>query len=235
LLRPMEVYVGTSGWLYGWNKKASLDWYVINAGLNAVELNASFYRFPFPNAVRSWAVKCRSLRWSIKTNRAITHLYRFNEKALGLWESFMELFGPLDHLIDFYLFQLPPSTKASSASAIASFAEKTLLGHRFAFEPRNATWFSGKWVEWARELGITLVGVDCPTLPLVVFDTSGIVYQRMHGRLGWYSHRYSDEELKDVATKIIETKSEKAYVFFNNNHAMLDNSRKMLAILKGDL
>ncbi|RLF12723.1 MAG: DUF72 domain-containing protein, partial [Thermoprotei archaeon] len=39
----MRVYIGTSGWLYDWNLDGSLDWYVKNSGLNAVELNASFY------------------------------------------------------------------------------------------------------------------------------------------------------------------------------------------------
>ncbi|MEM4061454.1 MAG: DUF72 domain-containing protein, partial [Desulfurococcaceae archaeon] len=29
----MEVYVGTSGWLYDWNEGASLDWYVEESGL----------------------------------------------------------------------------------------------------------------------------------------------------------------------------------------------------------
>jgi uncharacterized protein YecE (DUF72 family) len=39
-------------------------------------------------------------------------------------------------------------------------------------------------------------------------------------------------ELKEVAERILSIKPEKAYVFFNNDHAMLENSRKMLSILK---
>ncbi|MFP3209319.1 MAG: DUF72 domain-containing protein, partial [Nitrososphaeria archaeon] len=38
----MEPYVGTSGWSYAWNPDG-LEWYVRNSGLNAVELNSSFY------------------------------------------------------------------------------------------------------------------------------------------------------------------------------------------------
>jgi uncharacterized protein YecE (DUF72 family) len=34
-----------------------------------------------------------------------------------------------------------------------------------------------------------------------------------------------------VAEKILKVKPKRAYVFFNNNHAMLENSRKMLNIL----
>ena len=47
----MEVFVGTSGWSYGWNKGGNLDWYLRNSHLNAVELNASFYRFPNRNQI----------------------------------------------------------------------------------------------------------------------------------------------------------------------------------------
>ncbi|MEM2358961.1 MAG: DUF72 domain-containing protein, partial [Nitrososphaerota archaeon] len=35
-------FVRTSGWLYDWNSGGTLDWYLANSGLNAVELNASF-------------------------------------------------------------------------------------------------------------------------------------------------------------------------------------------------
>jgi len=227
----MEVFVGTSGWLYGWNEKKSLEWYVKNSSLNAVELNATFYRFPFPKAVSSWAVKGKTLRWSIKANRWLTHILRFNEKAFAFWQRFEKLFEPMDHLVDFYLFQIPPSMKVNMSSRIEAFIKKTGLEKRFAFEPRNIEWFDEKWLEWASSLGIIWVSIDCPDLPLDVFNTNGIVYERMHGREGWYTHHYSDEELRQVTNKITATRPEKVYVFFNNDHAMLDNSRKMLLML----
>lgn len=105
----MKVFVGTSGWLYDWNEDGTLDWYVENSGLNAVELNASFYRFPFQNQVKSWKRKSKSLRWAIKVHRSITHLRKFGERAYDIWDKFKNLFNPLEDLIDFYLFQLPPN------------------------------------------------------------------------------------------------------------------------------
>lgn len=228
----MEIYVGTSGWVYGWNKDGSLDWYIKNSGLNAVELNASFYRFPFRNAINSWRVKGKNLRWAIKVNRLITHLFKFNEKAFELWKKFSELFKPMDYLIDFYLFQLPPSMKSSTVPKIEAFIKKTGLNGKFALEPRNISWFNDSIIEWASNLGITLVSVDCPDLPRTVFNTNNIVYERMHGRTIWYGHYYSSEELREVAEKITETKAQKAYIFFNNDHAMLENSREMLALLR---
>ncbi|MEO0226027.1 MAG: DUF72 domain-containing protein, partial [candidate division WOR-3 bacterium] len=58
----MKIHVGTSGWYYEWNQDRTLDWYITNSGLNSIELNASFYRFPFPNQVKAWAKKGRPLR-----------------------------------------------------------------------------------------------------------------------------------------------------------------------------
>lgn len=161
----MEIYVGTSGWMYGWNEGGSLDWYTRNSGLNAVELNASFYRSPFPNAINSWRAKGEGLRWAIKVNRLITHTFKFNERALDGWRRFRDLFKPMDHIIDFYLFQLPPSTKTSSIPKIEAFISRTELDWRFALEPRNITWFNDNVIEWASRLGITLVSVDCPRPP----------------------------------------------------------------------
>lgn len=228
----MEFYVGTSGWFYVWNDKRNLDWYATNSGLNAVELNAIFYRFPFPNMVRSWAQKGKDLRWAIKVNRLITHTFKFSDRAYESWQKFRRLFLPLEPIIDFFLFQLPPSMTTKSVPRIETFLEKTNLTGKFALEVRNLKWFSQEWRNWASRLGITLVSVDSPDFPLDVFNTSGLVYERMHGRTEWYAHVYTDEELKEVAMKIVAARPKRAYVFFNNDHAMLENSRKMMTILK---
>jgi uncharacterized protein YecE (DUF72 family) len=104
----LEFYVGTSGWYYSWNKEKNFTWYVNNSQLNAVELNASFYRFPFPNQVKSWAQKGRGIRFSIKVSRRITHIHRLNQESYPVFEAFIRLFKPLESLIDFYFFQFPP-------------------------------------------------------------------------------------------------------------------------------
>jgi uncharacterized protein YecE (DUF72 family) len=115
----MEIYCGTSGWQYSWNEGGDFDWYIKNSGLNAIELNASFYRFPFPSMIKSWAKKTQlfnpNLRWAIKVNRFVTHVFKFNERAFSTWKKFEKLFEPLEKNIDFYLFQLPPSLKSSFA------------------------------------------------------------------------------------------------------------------------
>jgi len=227
----MECYVGTSGWFYSWNPEGSLDWFVRYSGLNAVELNMSFYRYPYPNMVLSWASKVGKLKWSVKVNRLITHRFKFNEKAYRQWQRFNKLFAPLEPYIEFYLFQLPPTLTPKSIQTLENFITKTELGSRFALEVRNIKWFDKTCLEWASKLHLTWVSLDSPDFPLEIYNTSGLVYLRMHGRKAWYSHYYTDRELEDVADRIWKASPEKVYIFFNNNHAMLENARRMLQIL----
>jgi uncharacterized protein YecE (DUF72 family) len=228
----MKIFVGTSGWAYGWNEGGNFDWFIKNSRLNAVELNMSFYRFPFPNLVNAWARKGSSLRWAIKVNRLVTHVFKFNERAWNAWRKFEKLFDPLKSNIDFFLFQLPPSAKPSFAEKVEEFYKRTGLGERFALEWRNVNWFKEEWLGWASKLGLTLVSLDSPDFPRDIFKTSESVYLRMHGRYAWYSHFYSREELEEVVKKIKEAKPERAYVFFNNDHAMLANAREMLSLAR---
>jgi uncharacterized protein YecE (DUF72 family) len=227
----MDCFVGTSGWSYSWNPEGSFDWFVTHSGLNAVELNMSFYRYPYPNMVRGWALKVRVLRWSIKVQRLITHTLKLNEKAYIRWERFSKLFAPLEPYIDLYLFQLPPILTPKYIQAIEKFITKTELSQRFALEVRNMKWFDKNYIEWASKLNVTWVSVVSPDFPLEIYNTDGIVYLRMHGRTAWYSHYYTDEELEEVAQKIVKTNTERVYVFFNNKHAMLEDARRMLQIM----
>lgn len=228
----MEVYVGTSGWLYDWNEGRNLEWYVNNSGLNAVELNSSFYRFPTHSQVKGWVNKGSGLRWSIKVNRLFTHNFKLGVKALERWESFVSIFKPLDHLIDFYLFQLPPNLKPPASTKIEDMYKRTELKGRFALEWRNQEWFKKSWIKWAEDLKLTLVSIDAPNLPRNIFCTNGIVYMRMHGRSSWYSHLYSIDELKEIKLKLKDMHPSKIYVFFNNNTNMLINARQMVSILE---
>lgn len=227
----MEIYVGTSGWLYSWNLGKSLKWYVENSSLNAVELNASFYRYPTPRQVAQWAEVGKALRWAVKVHRGVTHFGRLSERAVERLGNFLSLFKPLDPLVDFYLFQLPPTFRPSDKNMRRVEAVAALLGRRAAVEFRHPAWFTEATAEWAERAGFVAVSVDSPEASWIV-ATGGVVYLRMHGRTFWYSHYYDEEELREVAKRVVETGAERVYVFFNNDHAMLENARAMAFILK---
>ncbi len=227
-----KIFIGTSGWMYDWNPNG-FKWYIRNSKLNAVELNASFYRFPFPAQIESWRRRTpENFRWAIKVNRLITHVYRFKEKALNTWLKFEKLFKPLDNKIDFYLFQLPPNAipKIEFIERLEKFINEVNLGERFALEWRNVRWINEKWISWCRNLNLTLVSVDSPEMKFYI-KTSRSVYLRMHGRTAWYAHNYSESELIEVSREVLKLNPENIYIFFNNNHDMLNNAREMKRIL----
>ena len=228
-----EIYVGTSGWLYSWNLGSSLDWYVENSGLNAVELNASFYRYPSEKQIRSWVSKGSSLRWAVKINRSVSHVYRLREKSIESWRRFRELFEPMKRLIDFYLLQLPPSYVYSDdhVERIRRFLREASES-RIAIEFRHETWFElNKEYLCSEFRGSVIVSVDSPERTWFI-DCEGIVYLRLHGRTAWYLHEYTREELEEITEEIASLDPDKVYVFFNNNHWMLSNAREMLKLLR---
>ncbi len=229
----MEIYIGTSGWKYSWNPDG-LKWYVEHSGFNAVELNMSFYSFPREKQVENWKKVGSSLRWAIKVHRSITHIRRLNEKSLQVWKRFRERFRYLEGSIDFYLFQLPPSLTFNE-TVFKRLVSYSKLCEKIALEPRNKTWFKAEVVKSVSELGIYIVTPDSPLyegLPDIgVIVSKDTVYIRMHGRLTWYNYGYLDEELEEVAEKIINAKPKKAYVFFNNNHDMLGDGRRLKEII----
>lgn len=229
----MEVYVGTSGWLYDWNEGASLDWYIEESGLNAVELNASFYRFPYRNQVKSWSIKGKNLRWSVKVHRSITHMRKLSEKSIDTWNKFHDLFRIMNDVIDFYLFQLPPNytCREENLEKISFFNTQVKLGLKMAVEFRNKSCFNNQVSKWAEENNITVVSIDAPIATWLT-STNEVIYLRMHGREAWYGYEYSERELNELAEKIIDLRPRKAYVFFNNNHWMLENARYMKKILE---
>ena len=139
----------------------------------------------------------------------------------------------MDEKIDFFLFQLPPSSNPTPSfiDKLEAFIAQVRLGQRFAFEYRNLKWFDDDWYHWAESQHITLVSIDSPDFSNRILNVNGLVYLRMHGRTSWYSHRYTCEELKEVASRIGDTDPKKVYIFFNNNHDMLDNARSMKEIL----
>lgn len=215
----MEIYVGTSGWMYRWNPKRSLKWYAENSGFNAVELNASFYRFPTKKQVMSW--KNYNLRWAVKVHRSVTHVKKLSD--VESWRKFEDLMKDLEP--DFYLFQMPPSFKFTEENLLRVKKFEELVGDRMAIEFRDPAWY-----EHDLGLKVTVVSIDSP-IGVYIVNTSGTIYLRMHGRTEWYFYEYKEEELKEDAEKILSLNPKKVYIFFNNDLWMLENGRKMMEIL----
>jgi uncharacterized protein YecE (DUF72 family) len=220
----MEVFVGTSGWSYGWNAGGNLDWYIQNAGLTAVELNAGFYQFPFRNQVLAWSKKGKGLRWCVKVHRSVTHRHRFNEAARQNWQQFLDLFKPLDPVIGYYLFQAPPSLKETGR--LTGFFTGLPWLEKCVLEIRNRNLLLDDAACRRLQEHVPLVSVDSPDARNRIF-AGRTVYLRMHGRDSWYDHRYTREELEETATLVRTSGAGHAFIFFNNDHSMLFNAQQM--------
>jgi uncharacterized protein YecE (DUF72 family) len=222
-----EAFVGTSGWSYSWNQGNSLDWYVQHSGLNAIELNMSFYRFPYPNMVKSWAAKGKDLAWVVKVHRSITHFQKLAPSSSEGFQRFKKLFAPLENMIHYYLLQLPPTF--IDIDKLEQFITATGT-EKFAIEFRHPTLFTDEIRTWGKKHGVLLVSIDAPQLPTTIMSDT-VVYERVHGRTWWYSHDYSDSELSEIKERILSGHPKTVYVFFNNNHAMLENATRMHRLL----
>jgi uncharacterized protein YecE (DUF72 family) len=90
--------------------------------------------------------------------------------------------------------------------------------------------FTDELRAWGKTQGVLLVSIDAPELPTTVMSDT-IVYERVHGRTAWYSHDYSDRELDEIKERILSGHPKTVYVFFNNDHAMLENAVRMHRLL----
>ena len=223
-----DFYVGTSGWSYKWNLGNSLEWYVNESELNAVELNMSFYRFPYSNMIKSWVRKGSNLAWIVKVHRSITHFKKLNEESYSIFKKFKQIFKPLEENIHYYLLQLPP--KFINIEKLEKFIEEC-GNEKLAIEFRHPSIFTDEIIQWGKKQGVLLVSIDAPKMPNKIISES-VIYERIHGRTGWYTHDYSDEELIEIKDRIISNNSKKVYVFFNNNHAMLRNATSIYKMFK---
>ncbi len=223
----MKLLVGTSGWLYSWNKDSSLKWYKENSGLNAVELNASFYRFPFPNQIKGWSKF--DLLWSIKVNKLITHIHMLNESAIASFKRFISLFEPLEEKIAYYLFQFPPRFSTSNIDKLKEFLN-TFDNRKFALEFRNKTWYEFDFSKL--DFNGVIVTPDSPEIHNKIFIKNEQIYIRFHGRSSWYAYNYKEREIREVIENSIKLKPKVIAAFFNNDHDMLGNARLFFKIAK---
>ncbi|MFP3143988.1 MAG: DUF72 domain-containing protein [Caldisphaera sp.] len=228
----MKIYVGTSGWMYPWNKGRSLDWYVKESGLNSVELNSSFYRFPYKNQIKSWIDKGSAIKWSIKVHKSISHTHRLNKDAIDVFKKFLDTFKPMDNIISFYLIQLPPSfiKNDENIERLSTFIKEGGLGKRVAIEFRHKSWFNEDTISILKRFDTTFVSISSPIIEYY-YTSNDIMYLRMHGKTRWYYYEYKEDELKMVANKIIELNPKETYVYFNNDEWMLSNGLYLLNLL----
>ncbi|MEW6062945.1 MAG: DUF72 domain-containing protein [Nanoarchaeota archaeon] len=221
----MKYYLGTSGWSYSdWEQKFYpsnferskwLNYYSVQ--FNTVEVNSTFYRFPFKNIVRGWYNKTpKDFKFVLKANRLITHIHKLKniEKYL---KSFYALADLLKEKLAVILFQLPPSLKFDE-KRLKDFLNTLNTKYKHAMEFRNSTWFNEECYKILKNYKVAYCIVSAPNLPVEPKVTAKFSYIRFHGVDNWYAYNYSNKELRDWAKIIRNLKCREVYAYFNNDY-----------------
>jgi uncharacterized protein YecE (DUF72 family) len=226
------IKIGTSGYSYSWNKgkPSPFGWY-LSQGFKTVEINASFYRFPTKSWVKAWSAAPEDFDFAIKVHKSITHYSKLQGKALDLFARFSNSLEEVKNKISFWLFQMPENFGANKENVIAltSFFNKANPDHKAVIEFRHKSWW--KLVKKIEALDIVFCSVDAPKLPREIIPSNDVVYLRLHGRKEWYSWIYTEEELGEIVNRILDVRASKKYIFFNNDHGMIPNSRFLMQAL----
>lgn len=222
----MPVHIGTSGWQYrDWKgafypsrlpQRLWLEHYA--QAFATVEVNATFYRLPKPDAVDSWRrATPEDFVAALKVSRYLTHVRRLRDPAdpvyrfLGVARRLGRKLGPL-------LLQLPPNLEADPEGLDATLDAfgRTV---RVAVEPRHESWFTRDTYAVLREHRAALCLVDRrgPQSPLV--RTADWGYVRFHEGRASPSPCYGSHALAAWAERLRELWSPRndLFVYFNND------------------
>lgn len=160
-----------------------------------VEIDATFYATPSPNAVRHWLEATPPpFRFSCKLPRAITHQCRLRDCTDAL-NAFLQALEPLAPKLDVILIQLPPSfSPRQGKAALRNFVEQLPRDFRFAIEFRDAAWHQPQVIRLLEKNRICWVWADTSPLNernLAPFEfqprTADFLYVRL---LGDYATKY---------------------------------------------
>lgn len=241
-----DVRIGTSGWAYGnWRgafypaKLRQGEWLAFYARhLDAVEVNASFYRLPRESLVRGWLAKTPDhFRFALKAWRAITHYRRLADcdDLLPPFFAVADLFGSRLGPI---LFQLPPRFPAEP-DRLARFLDGLPAGYRYAFEFRDPSWHGEEVYAILRRHGAAFCPFDLAGTTGPRVATAGFVYARLHGHERRYRGAYPETVLREWADWFARCRGDgrDVWVFFDNTdeeaHAVCDALR-LRALLAGE-
>ncbi len=220
----MNAYIGCSGYFYlEWkgifypkDLKTSkwFEYYVER--FNTVEINSTFYRFPKEENLKKLYKKSpQDFTFSVKANRQITHIYRFNSVKDVLRDFYLVVEKSLKEKLGCILFQLPPSFRYTEENLV-KILKNLDSSYCNVLEFRHQSWWNKRVFDFLKEYKIVFCSVNAPNLPDDIIKTSDIIYLRFHGKKQWYRYNYSEDELKEVVNKIKQIKPHTLYSYFNN-------------------
>jgi uncharacterized protein YecE (DUF72 family) len=238
------IHIGTSGWSYDhWvglfypedlKKNEWLPFY--SRHFDTVELNMSFYRYPFRNMLKGWKRKLPGhFRMTFKAHRQITHRKKFRDAGEEL-AKFYQTVGEMDKQAGCILFQTPPSFRKEEhhISVLTEFLQNTQPERNNVIEFRHPSWWDRDTLELLQRFGAGFCTVSGLDMPSKVMHSTNMGYFRFHGPEKAYASSYTEEQLRSWADTIRDLMAKKeieeAYCYFNNDfHGYAIQNAKQLA------
>jgi uncharacterized protein YecE (DUF72 family) len=219
----MQVYVGTSGWLYAdWRRRfyphrlPQREWLpYFSERFPCVEINNTFYMLPKEETFVRWKTSSADgFLFAVKASRYITHIRRLRdaeEAVRRFWAHARRLGSKLGPV----LFQLPPNLRAEP-ERLQAFLRLLPSSMRAAFEFRHSSWETDEVRELLDRAGCALVLADRPGTRHREVVTGGWTYLRFHqGRRT--GPGYTRAKLRRYADRLAGMDAAEAWVFFNND------------------
>lgn len=228
----MQVLVGTCG--FPTSRKT------LYSALDAVELQETFYNMPNPDKMAQLRREAPDFHFTAKVFQGLTHpptsptfrrtrgfkpterhgLLKPTKENLELWQQFAEAVSPLKPEV--LVFQTPPSLKPEPH--IYDFFASITGRWRLAWEPRGETYKDPRLIQKVAELGVVIALDPLKRDP----PPSALQYFRLHG-VGKgevnYRYKYTEDDLRKLASVVRSLKAETVYVMFNNVYMHQDALR----------
>jgi uncharacterized protein YecE (DUF72 family) len=232
------VRIGTSGWTYrswegvfypdGLRRRSQLGF--LAQHLDAVEVNATFYRLQATPTFQRWRAQVPSdFRFTVKGSRYITHMLRLRDPEPALARFFASGLLDLGGQLSAVLWQLPPDL-AFDAALLTRFLHLLPRTVHHVLEPRHPSFAGDHALGLLRSCECGLVIADSPAFPRMPELEVAPRYVRLHGGRQLYRSRYSTAELRTWAQLVRQwaRTGDDVYVFFDNDaagHAPVDAMR----------
>lgn len=221
-----SIRIGTSGWHYddwvgpfypeGTAAEDRLRFYAEH--FDCVELNNTFYQLPEAGTVTQWREGTpRDFLFACKASRYVTHMKKLKDSAAAT-ARFLKAIAPLGPKLGPILFQLPPRWHVDVAR-LAGFFAALPQTHRYAFELRDASWWTDEVGALLERNGAALCAFDLEGRRSPERLTADFAYVRLHGPDGPYRGRYDGRTLRGWARKFVGWSGEgvDVYCFFDND------------------
>jgi uncharacterized protein YecE (DUF72 family) len=234
-----QLYVGTAGWSI---PAATREWFPgpgtqlerYALGMNATEINSSFYRPHRRSTYERWASAVPSnFAFCVKIPKLISHEKRCQD-CRGELAQFLDESAGLGEKRRLLLLQFPPSFSFEVDRMRSFFALCRAMGApHIVCEPRHPSWFTSGVDDLLSAEKVARAAADpaCVERAAEPGGWAELRYFRMHGTPRTYYSSYDDDLLTSLAAQARSSATEAWCIFDNTaSGAALENALRFNAI-----